>query len=62
MAQSNRKKHCGKCGEIGHSIRTCPDMKAVSAARLKEVLAYGKAKSGDTQQAALLGVRTTEAA
>jgi hypothetical protein len=37
-------------------------MKAVSAARLKEVLEPGKAKSGDTQQAAQLGVRATKAA
>ena len=55
MAQSNRKKHCG--GEVGHSIRTCLEMRAVLVARLKEVLEYGKAKSGDTQQAARLGVR-----
>ena len=34
---------CGKCGESGHSIRTCLQMKAVSSARLKEVMArYGK--------------------
>ena len=50
MAQSNRKKHCGKCGDGGHSIRTCQEMKAVSAARLKEVLEHGKAKSSDTQR------------
>jgi len=37
-------------------------MKAVSAARLKEVLAYGKAQCGNTQQAAQLGVRATKAA
>jgi len=48
MARSNHKKRCGKCGESGHSIRTCPEMKAVSAARLKEVLAYGKAQSSNT--------------
>jgi hypothetical protein len=37
----------GKCGEQGHSMRTCAQMKAVSAARLKEVLAYGKAQSSN---------------
>ena len=37
MAQSKGKKQCGKCGESGHSMRTCAQMKAVSAARLKEV-------------------------
>jgi hypothetical protein len=56
------KKNCGKCGEQGHSIRTRSEMMAVSGARLKEVVAYGKAKSGDTQQAAQLGVRPTKAA
>ena len=45
MAQSIRKKHCGQCGLSAHSIRTCSDMKAVSAARLKEVLTYGKVKA-----------------
>jgi hypothetical protein len=35
MAQNTTKKHCGQCGEVGHSIRTCQEMKAVSAARLK---------------------------
>jgi hypothetical protein len=34
MAQSNRKKRCGKCRESGRSIRTSPQMKAVTAARL----------------------------
>ena len=24
MAQSQRKSHCGNCGERGHSVRTCP--------------------------------------
>ena len=48
MAQSKDKKHCGKCGEAAHSMRTCAQMKAVSAARLKEVLAYGKAQSSGT--------------
>lgn len=24
MAQSQRKSHCGGCGEKGHSVRTCP--------------------------------------
>jgi hypothetical protein len=48
MAQSKDKKHCGKCGEQGHSMRTCAQMKAVSAARLKEVVEYGKAQNGNT--------------
>ena len=48
MAQNKSKEHCGKCGEQGHSMRTCAQMKAVSAARLKEVLAYGKAQTGNT--------------
>ena len=40
---------CGNCGESGHSIRTCPKMKAVSAARLKEVMArYGKTEISNT--------------
>jgi hypothetical protein len=52
----------GKCGESGLSIHTCPEMKAVSAARLKEISAYCKDKSGDTQQAAQLGLRATKAA
>ena len=26
MAQSERKKHCGNCGERGHSARTCPKL------------------------------------
>jgi hypothetical protein len=43
--KGTKKKHCGKCVESGHSICTCAEMKAVSAARLKEVLAYGKAQS-----------------
>jgi hypothetical protein len=60
--KSTKKKHCGKCVESGHSIRTCQEMKAVSAARLKEVLEHGKAKSSDTQPAAQLGVRATKAA
>jgi hypothetical protein len=62
MAQNTRKKHCGQCGEIGHSIRTCTEMTAASAARLKEVLEHGKAQSGDTQQTTQLGVRATRAA
>jgi hypothetical protein len=33
VAQGNSKKHCGKCGESGHSIRAWQQMKAVSAAR-----------------------------
>ena len=48
MAQSKGKKHCGKCGEQGHAMRTCAQMKAVPAARLKEVLSYGKAQNGNT--------------
>ena len=48
MTQRTRNKHCGKYGESGHSIRTCPYMRAVSAARLKEVLEYGKAKRSGT--------------
>lgn len=36
-------RNCGKCGESGHSIRTCRQMKAVSAAGLNEVKA-GMAK------------------
>jgi hypothetical protein len=40
---------CGKCGDSGHSIRTCQQMKAVSAARLKEVIArYGKTENSNT--------------
>jgi len=34
MAQSKCKRHRGKCDEPGHSMRTCVQMKAVSAARL----------------------------
>ena len=37
---------CGNCVESGHSIRTCPQMKPVSAARLKEVLEHDKGTSG----------------
>jgi hypothetical protein len=48
MAQNKDKKNSGKCGEQGHSMRTCGQMKAVSAARLKEVLEYGKAQRGNT--------------
>ena len=48
MAQSKGKKHCVKRGEQGHSMRTCAQMKAVSAARLKEVLEDGKAQTGNT--------------
>ena len=48
MAQSKGKKHCSKCGEQGHSMRNCAQMKAVPAARLKEVLSYGKAQNGNT--------------
>jgi hypothetical protein len=40
----------GKCGESGHSIRTCQEMKAASSARAKEVMArYGKTEIGNTQ-------------
>jgi hypothetical protein len=28
VAQSKEKRNCGKCGVIGHSIRTCAEMKA----------------------------------
>jgi hypothetical protein len=58
-----RNRISGKCGESGHSIRTCQEMKAVSAAGLKEVIArYGKTESCNSQQAAQLGVRATKAA
>ena len=60
--QKSEGRTCGKCGESGHSIRTCPEMRVVSAARLKEVLAYGKAKTSDTQPAAQLGLRAAKAA
>jgi hypothetical protein len=62
VAKSKTTCTCGKCGEQGHSIRTCPEMKAVSAARLKEVLTFGKAKSSNKQPAAQLGIRATKAA
>jgi hypothetical protein len=53
----------GKCGDGRHSIRTCQEMKAVSAARLKEVMKrYGKTESSNTQPAVQLGVRATKAA
>jgi hypothetical protein len=48
MAQNKDKKNCSKCGEQGHSMRTCAQMKAASAARLKEVLVYGKTQSSGT--------------
>jgi hypothetical protein len=38
MAQSTRKKHWGNCGESGHSIHICPQIKALS---------YGKAESSN---------------
>jgi hypothetical protein len=61
--KSTKKKHCGNCVERAVT-QSAParKMKAVSAARLKEVLEHGKAKSSDTQPAARLGVRATKAA
>jgi hypothetical protein len=50
MAKSKTTRNCGKCGESGHSIRTCQQMKAVSTARLKEAMArYVKTEIGNTQ-------------
>jgi hypothetical protein len=48
MAQSKCKKRGGKCGEQGHLMRTCAQMKVVSVARLKDVSTYGKAQNGNT--------------
>ena len=50
VAKSKTTHTYGKCGEQGHSIRTCQEMKAVSTARLKEVMArYGKTQSSNPQ-------------
>jgi hypothetical protein len=50
VANSKTTRNCGKCGESGHSIRTCQEMKAASSARAKEVMArYGKTEIGNTQ-------------
>lgn len=48
--KKTQRTHCGHCGEFGHSIRTCPSMRAESAQRvmatLKRIGRYGDGSNG----------------